>query len=259
MEVLNDSTELSKETVSFQPDTMAIYRNQLYINYLYINHDDKLYASSIGSLEYVRKAKKTTLVGRLNSTLRNEELGVQLEVDGYQVFEKSNYIFVNLGLADRFFPKMKAGFSYYQAFKNIGQLEIGSRYFYNRIDEDHRFFGVLGAEREFKNTWVNVKFTFELDEDFRKYLLIQGRYFVKNEKDYLTLMGGWGNMPEVNDLNYLAQHPYSIDNFMLGAGYNLYLTDQLPLKFVFNWYNYQVNESVHSNQFHGFVSLGYLF
>lgn len=247
------------ELVEYDPVLTSTYKNQINVNYLHIEHDRHLYSSSIASLEYIRKEGRNTFVGRINSTIRHEDLGIQAEADWYHIFKKSNYFLLNMALADRFFPKVKAGVSYYQPLKKAWTIEAGSRYFYDRFDDRHQFFGVVGVEKEISNFWLNGKLTVETEKEFRKHLLLQGRMFMQNEKDYVTLLMTWGNMPEVNDLNYLADHHYSIENWMLGGGYNVYLNERMPLKLMMNWYRYQVNEDIHSNQFHAFFSLGYLF
>src|SRR5690625_207936 len=83
--------------------------------------------------------------------------------------------------------------------------------------------------------------------------------FMKDEKSYATAMAGIGNMPEVNDLNYLAQNAYTIRNTMLGAGYTHFFSKNFLGKFLLNWYNYKVNENDRRDQFHLVFSVGYLF
>lgn len=236
-----------------------LLKNQVNLSYLYIDHDDLLYASSIATLEYIRKEGSNTFVGRLNTTSRHSEMGYQGELDWYHVFNNSSYFLLNIGFADRFFPKLKGGLSYYQSIKNAWVAEFGTKYYYNYIDKDSQIFGVLGLEKEISNFWLNAKYTIGTEKDFRSHLFLQSRMFMKDEKSYATLMAGYGNMPEANDLNYLAQNQYSIKNMMIGGGYTHYFSDRINLKLVVNWYQYQINENEHSNQYHGFISVGYLF
>lgn len=236
-----------------------LLKNQVNLSYLYIDHDDLLYASSIATLEYIRKEGSNTFVGRLNTTSRHSEMGYQGELDWYHVFNNSSYFLLNIGFADQFFPKLKGGLSYYQPIKNAWVAEFGTKYYYNYIDKDSQIFGVLGLEKEISNFWLNAKYTIGTEKDFRSHLFLQSRMFMKDEKSYATLMAGYGNMPEANDLNYLAQNQYSIKNMMIGGGYTHYFSDRINLKLVVNWYQYQINENEHSNQYHGFISVGYLF
>lgn len=248
-----------EEQLEVEKSDSTPLKNQINMNYLHIDHDKYLYASSIYTLEYIRKEGRNTFVGRINSTSRHSDLGIQGELDWYHVFQNRSYFMINLGIADRFFPKFKAGASYYQPFKNAWVGEIGVRYFYDNIDDRSQLFGIVGFEKEISNFWINAKYTFGTESDFRNHFFLQSRMFMKDEKSYITAMGGIGNMPEVNDLNYLAQNEYSIRNTMLGAGYTHFFSKHIQAKVLLNWYNYKVNENDRSNQFHALFSVGYLF
>lgn len=234
-------------------------KNQININYLHIDHDKYLYASSIYTVEYTRKENKNTIVSRINLTSRHEDTGFQGEVDWYHILRNSSYFMINAGIADRFFPKFKAGLSYYQSFKKTWIGEIGSKYFYDNIEKRNQFFGIIGIEKEISNFWINAKYTFEMGRDFRNHFFLQSRMFMRDEKSFITAMAGIGNMPEVNDLNYLAQNKFKIRNTMLGAGYNHFFSRHIQAKALMNWYNYKVNENNRSNQFHLLFSVGYVF
>lgn len=257
--IYNQLNIVSGKEIEIQAEENKALKNQINMNYLHIDHDKYLYASSIYTLEYIRKEGNNTFVGRINATSRNSKMGNQGELDWYHVFKNKSYFMVNAGVSDRYFPKFKAGVSYYHPFKNAWVGEIGSRYFYDNIDDRSQFFGIIGIEKEFSNFWFNAKYTFGHENDFRNHLFLQARMFMKDEKSYATAMAGIGNMPEVNDLNYLAQNAYTIRNTMLGVGYTHFFSKNFLSKFLLNWYNYKVNENARSDQFHLLFSVGYLF
>lgn len=234
-------------------------KNQINLSYLYINHDKYLYASDIASFEYIRKEKKNTFVGRLNTTVRNSEVGFQGEIDWYHIFNKSNYIMLNSALSDRFFPKVKGGLSYYHSFKKAWETEIGTRYFYDKFEDESHFFCILGLAKGISQFWLNLRYTYSIEEDFKGHFAFQTRMYMNREQNYITLLAGYGNIPEVDNLNFLSQEAYSVTNVMLGSGYTHQVTQNLQLKFSVNWYRYQVREDRFSNQYHGFILLGYLF
>lgn len=257
LELKVDEVEPSTEPeVELEPNS---FKNRINVSYLYINHDQYLFASDIMTTEYVRKEEKNTFVGRLNSTIRNSKTGFQGEIDWYHIFDKSNYFLLNMAYADRFFPKVKGGATFYHSFKNAWGAEAGIRYFYDDFEKKSTFFGVLGGTKEIKNFWLNLKFTFNPEENFKIHAQFQTRMYLNDQLDYASIVAGFGNMPEVSDLNFLTEDAYSVTNVMLGAGYTYHFTDWIQLKLNFNWYRYEVRKSQFSNQYHGFAGLGLSF
>ena len=137
--IYNQLNIVSGKEIEIQAEENKALKNQINMNYLHIDHDKYLYASSIYTLEYIRKEGNNTFVGRINATSRNSKMGNQGELDWYHVFKNKSYFMVNAGVSDRYFPKFKAGVSYYHPFKNAWVGEIGSRYFYDNIDDRSQF------------------------------------------------------------------------------------------------------------------------
>lgn len=251
---------IEEESLKSEPEIEARNdkNNEVHLSYLYIDHDENLYASSILTAEYIRKEKNNTFVLRLNATERESKIGKQLELDWYHNFKK-DYFYVNMALSDKYFPKFKSSFSYHWVLKNAWETETGIRYFYDNQLKESTFFGLLGLTKEVSNFWLNLRYTFKIDSQVKNNLTFQGRMYLNDELDYLTLMGGFGNVPEAGNLNYMTQQTYSVKNTMLGMGYKKTFANKYGLKLNANWYRFQVAEDTKSNQFHLLLSLGYFF
>lgn len=232
-----------------------LLKNRIRVNYRYINSDSLFYASSVASLEYARKFENSTLLLRANYTSRDEEAGFQGEVDLYHSFNEKNNMYASVGIANQFFPKIKAGASYYRAFNKGWQAEVGGRYFYDQIGENNLFFGVLGVEKYIGDFWLNGQLTFRTNKNLKRHFLFRARKYLSNEKNYLTVMGGVGNIPYSNNINYLPREELSFKNYMIGAGFNGQISSKTGFKVLLNWYSYKIPKRGHSNHYHAFVSL----
>src|SRR5690625_160952 len=84
--IYNQLNIVSGKEIEIQAEENKALKNQINMNYLHIDHDKYLYASSIYTLEYIRKEGNNTFVGRINATSRNSKMGNQGELDWYHVF-----------------------------------------------------------------------------------------------------------------------------------------------------------------------------
>lgn len=251
---------IDEETLESETEIEMIIgkKNEVYLSYLYIDHDRNLFASSILTAEYIRKEENNTFVMRLNATERESKIGKQLELDWYHNF-KRDYFYVNMALSDKYFPKFKSSFSYHWVLKNAWETETGIRYFYDNELKKSTAFSLLGLTKEVNNFWLNLRYTFKIDSQMKNNLTFQGRMYLNDDLDYLTLTAGFGNIPEAGNLNYMTQQTYSVKNTMLGLGYKKTFAKKYGLKLHAHWYRFQVTEDTKSNQLHLLVSLGYFF
>jgi YaiO family outer membrane protein len=232
-----------------------LLKNRIRVNYRYINSDSLFYASSVASIEYSRRYENSTFLVRANYTSRNREVGLQGEVDLYHTFDEKNNMYANLGIANKLFPRIKAGLSYYRSFEKGWQGELGGRFFYDQIGKSNLFFGVLGIEKYIGNFWLNGQLTFRTNQDLKRHFLFRARKYLTQEKNYISLMAGAGNIPYSNNINYLPREELSFNNFMIGGGFNYNFSLRTGFKLLLNWYYYDIPMRGHSNHYHAFVSL----
>lgn len=236
-----------------------LLNNRVRVSYRHIKADSLFYVSSIGTVEYLRKIKQSTLRARLNYTSRQSGTGIQGEIDWRYTFKKGNGFKLNAGMADHFFPQVKAGASYFQPFGQTWEAELGGLYFYNNNRDEKFYFGIFQVKKYFGSLWFNTRLTFRTKHGFRQHFLLRSRFYLQDGGSYIGIMGGIGNIPESNQINYIAREVYYDKNVMVGAGFNYNLTYRTNIKLIFNWYAYKMGPQLYSNHYHTFISLSHRF
>lgn len=230
-------------------------KNQVNISYLNVETDSLAINTSVATLEYLRINKRDTYIARVNYGARSEGIGIQGEIDWYHTFTDKSYFLANAGAATRFFPKYKAGLSYFKPFQNQWQVEIGGRY--ARLTDDRNFFtGILGIEKTYGSVWLNIRGLIMTDEtDVYNNILAQGRFYMENERDYALVMASAGTAPEDQRLDFQLNTFLSYVNTMVGAGYYHYFNHKTSLGLMANWYNYEFKNDQYINQYNVFLTL----
>lgn len=224
-------------------------KNQINISYLSSRTDSIPINTSVATLEYMRFEKRNTYVARLNYASRATGVGIQGEADWYHTFSNKSYFLLNAGIANQFFPELKAGLSFFQPFKKEWQGEIGIRYA-KLNDERNLFTGILGIEKTYKRLWFNAKAMLMSDsEDLYHSLFAQGRFFLDNDKDYVTAMASVGTAPEDQKLDFQTNTLLSYVNTMVGAGYFRYVSHRTSFGVMGNWYNFRISPNSYINQY----------
>ncbi len=230
-------------------------KNQIIVSYLSTSSDSTILNTSIASLEYLRDInKKNTITLRGNYAGRRTDVAVQAEVDWSHKFKKSSFL-ASAGISNHYFPKYKASLSYFQPFAKTWQAEIGGRY--SKLQDQRNFLtGILGIEKTFPKVWINVKGLISRDEDsFYNSIFAQSRFFMKNDRNYVTAMALMGTVPEDQKLDFQTNTFTSYVNTMVGAGYYHYFNSKTSIGLQGNWYNFKVTEYSHVNQYNLFVML----
>ncbi len=160
-----------------------------------------------------------------------------------------------MGISNAYFPKQKASLSYFQPFSKVWQAEVGARY--TKMHDSRNFLtGILGVERTFNNVWVNAKgLIMQEGNSFYHSIFTQSRFFLKNEKNYVTAMALMGTVPEDQKLDFQVNTFTSYVNTMVGAGYYHYLNARTSVGMQGNWYNFKVSSTAYVNQYNLFVTL----
>lgn len=224
-------------------------KNQINISYLSSRTDSIPINTSVATIEYLRLEKRDTYIARFNYASRATGIGLQGEADWYHTFSNKSYFLLNAGIANRFFPELKAGLSFFQPFKNQWQAEIGIRYA-KLSDERNLLTGILGIEKTYKRLWLNAKGMIMSDsEDLYHTLFIQGRFFLDNDKDYVTAMASAGTAPEDQKLDFQTNTLLSYVNTMVGAGYFRYVSHRTSFGIMGNWYNFKISPNDYINQY----------
>ncbi|MBY8961523.1 tetratricopeptide repeat protein [Flavobacterium sp. D11R37] len=237
-----------------------LLKNQINISYLKATADSIFVHTSVATLEYLRFARRNTFIARANYAARPTGVGVQAEADWYYTFKTESYktapyFIANLGFANQFFPKFKGALSLFSPVKKVYMVELGGKF--ARLPDDRNFItGVLGAERTFDRLWVNAKVMVMSDtEDLYNSFFAQARFYMQNEKDYVTAMTSIGTAPEDEKLEFQIDTFLTYVNTMVGAGYFHHLSHRTSFGVLGNWYNYRVNDNAYVNQYNLFLTI----
>ena len=231
-------------------------KNQVNVSYLNTTSDSTILNTSIATLEYLRDLnKKNKIVIRGNYAGRKTGVGAQAEIDWYHSFDNKASFAASVGISNAYFPKQKASLSYFQPFSKVWQAEVGARY--TKMHDSRNFLtGILGVERTFNNVWVNAKgLIMQEGNSFYHSIFTQSRFFLKNEKNYVTAMALMGTVPEDQKLDFQVNTFTSYVNTMVGAGYYNYLNARTSVGMQGNWYNFKVSPTAYVNQYNLFVTL----
>lgn len=230
-------------------------KNQINLSYLHVNSDSLYVNTSVATLEYMRLYKKNTYIARVNYAARSTGVGVQGEVDWYHTFNNKSNFLANAGFSGNYFPKYKLGFSFFQPFKKSWQAELGGRY--SQLQGDITLItGILGVEKTMDHVWLNARvFVMSDGDEIYNSILAQGRFYMRNERDYALAMASVGNAPEDQRLDFQINSFLSYVNTMVGAGYFHYTSNRTSIGLVGNWYSYKISSDFYLNQYNLYLTL----
>lgn len=232
-----------------------LLKNQVNVSYLRSSSDYASINTSIATFEYLRLEKKNTYIARINYAAKEEGVGVQAEADWYHTFEDKSYFIANAGVSNKYFPELKAGLSYFVPFKEVYFGELGARYAKLR-DDRNLLTGIIGIEREFSGVWLNLKGMILSDsEDLYHNILLQSRFYLDNDKDYITVMASAGTAPEDQKLDFQTNTMLSYVNTMVGGGYFRNITYRTSFGVMGNWYNFKIAKDYYVNQYNLFLTI----
>lgn len=106
-------------------------KNMLTASYLNTSFSPAGFApQQYGSLEYRRKEKSTTYIGRVNYAHAFQNDALQGEADIYTAFKHRDYLYLNAGFSNgsSIFPLFRAGAEYYRHVSRPSELSLGGRY-----------------------------------------------------------------------------------------------------------------------------------
>ena len=234
-------------------------KNQVNVSYLRVTTDSIFLQTSVATFEYLRDWKNNVFVARYNYAARVNGIGSQLEFDWYKDFKDSNSMLVNFGIANRFFPVLKAGISFYQPLKKDFTLELGAR-FLRFQPPRNLYMGIVGLEKNYNKVWFNLRATVITDMDkFYNSILGQGRFYFRNERNYLLTQASVGTIPEVANLDFQLNTFLSYLNTMVGAGYYHHFNYCTSMGIQGNWYTFRISEERLENLYHFFVTVRHRF
>ena len=234
-------------------------KNQVNLSFLRVTTDSIFLQTSVATFEYLREWNKNIIVGRYNYAARMNGIGSQLEIDWYREINDSSSLLLNFGLADKFFPSFKAGVSLFQPLRKAYTLELGARFL--RFQPDRNLYmGIVGLEKTFNGFWLNVRTSIITDVDnIYNSILGQGRFYMKNERNYILAQASIGTIPEVENLDFQLNTFLTYLNTMVGGGYFHHFSYRTSLGIQGNWYTFRIFPERLENLYHMFITVRHKF
>lgn len=236
-----------------------LLKNQIIISYLNARTDSIPLMTSVASIEYNRFVGKNIFGARLNYAARATAIGLQLEADWYRELRNNSSFLASAGIANRFFPRFKASFSFYEPINNDWTAELGLKYF-NFFGGRNLWMGTIGAEKTFNDVWFNLRVNIATDwQNFYNNVLAQSRFYLRNGRNYILAQASVGTIPEVENIDFQVNTFLSYINTMVGAGYFHHFSHRTSAGIMGNWYSFRLLEDRITNMYNVFVTVRHKF
>lgn len=133
LKILNNSLKdpkISSETEGLRQLIIRKKKNHVSLSYLNITTANPgIEPAHYGYVEYGRRIKKSSLIGRIHGGSLNGESSLLVESDFYTKTSSKSYIYLNAGVSDgkAVFPKSRAAAEFYLSPNRIWDFSVGSR------------------------------------------------------------------------------------------------------------------------------------
>lgn len=163
---------------------------------------------NLAYLQYSRKTKIGTVIGRLNYANRFKTDDFQFEADAYPSTGKHSYLYLNAGFSGvKLFPKYRFGAEYYQGLPLSFEASLGFRHLIFSSSDVTIYTGSVGKY------WGNFWFS------FREYItpssgstsfteILQARRYFGDPENYIGLQYSHGSSPD--DIQTYLRNAYGL-------------------------------------------------
>jgi YaiO family outer membrane protein len=232
MHKYNDATIITDSLLKDDPsftDARALnerikdYRalNKLSISYGYTGFQKQFDQPwHLVSIDYSRRTKIGSVIGRVNYGNRFGNSGVQFEADAYPRIAKNFYAYVNLGYSPDLpvFPKFRSGFSLYANLPKGIEADAGFRYL-NFDNDTWIYTGSIG--KYYKSYWFNFR-TYLTPDNKRisQSYTLSARWYRSGADDYISVSIGTGISPDDRSQAILLNSNYKLQTQKASLGYH---------------------------------------
>lgn len=196
---LNPNNEEAKALLeSIKADQL---KNTVSLSYT-IDHFGKIFGNAhYQFLQYGRRTKYGSLIGRINTSQRFDTSGIQPELDFYPTFGKGFYGYLNYGVSGTaLFPKHRIGVELYKNLPLRLEASVGMRYLYFDPTSVVRIYTAT-VGWYVGNWWLSAR-TFitpdNITNSFSRSLTFLGRRYFKNAQNYVGVIANIGFSPDAN-------------------------------------------------------------
>ena len=240
--------------VSVFGQTTDSLKNSISLQYHYQHFDKPATDWHVAGLEYGRKTKTATYLGRINFANRFQQNGWQAEAEADPVLSKKLYAYTGLSYSPHVpvFPEWRGGFSLFVNLPSAWEAEGGLRYLYF---EKSTFIGTAGISKYLGLWLLNFRafasFNNELADP--SFFLTARRYF-SNEKDYAWLQLGSGISPD-ETRNVQIGSNTSLSSKLILAGLRKTISGNFVGNLSGGWSRDEVTEGNFGNRLYGSIGV----
>lgn len=230
-------------------------KNQIRVTRLQSYYDQNKKSISVSSFEYIRKlANKSTIIGRVNYSDRNDVKGFQFETETYLTHNAFYYSFGSVSIANNSAsPGFKAAYSLNRNFKKGWEGELGYRYL--RAEEMDIHSAIWGVGKYLGNYWLNLKGYIISDAgDLHQSYRFTSRYYLNDQLDYVTFIASTGTSPDDRSRNFDYSNFGSFISKSIALGYKKSFKRNFTGSFTSAWNNQKIGNDDYLNQFDVYLS-----
>ncbi|MBC7390327.1 MAG: YaiO family outer membrane beta-barrel protein [Opitutaceae bacterium] len=212
---LNEARALTANIGDFES------RNKIGLGYEYV-HFDKQFDDpwKLTIVDYSRQTDIGSITGRVNFANRFKKSGTQFELDAYPRISNTFYTYLSGGYSNAgIFPKYRAGFSLYANLPSAFEADAGFRML---NFGSKTWIYTLAIGKYYKSYWFSLRtYLTPSSNSVSQSLLLNTRYYLGGDDDYVSLMIGTGLSPDNqrNNFLYTDGNSYKLKSNSISAGY----------------------------------------
>ncbi|TBW28642.1 YaiO family outer membrane beta-barrel protein [Gramella sp. KN1008] len=199
-------------------------KNEIGADYQYVYFDERFDDPwHLASVDYTRRTKIGSIIGRFNYANRFNSNGTQFVIDAYPSISDTFYAYLSGGIASSgsIFPEYRAGASLFANLPAAFEGELGFRML--SFDEETWIY-TASVGKYISNFWINARTYLTPDnESISQSYALNLRYYIAGEDDYLSLGIGTGISPDndANNILYNNSDNYRLKSKNLTLGYRV--------------------------------------
>lgn len=237
-------------------------RHMKYLNFVKKKHEVTFFSdlyrpsdldiiTAVSGVEYLQMGRKDTYAGRFFYSGRDNGKGVMVQAEWSHVFNKKFYSMLNASVGDKAFPRFTANVAAYYTFLPSweAELTLGFRNLSDTLS-NQMFNQQVGVSKEFSFARFTAKFnSVILDKSWHYNISGQGRFYIRDHRNYVTAMGGLGSAPDIEVIDAELYRSFDVTNVMVGLGGHFILSEMCSIDATALWYNYKFENTLYKNMY----------
>lgn len=230
-------------------------KNSIGINYTFDFFTNNNETRHWAYIQYKRKTKLGSIIGRINYSHRFKIDGYQAEIDAYPILNKNSYAYLNFGISPSpLFPDYRFGIEYYRKFPKAFEASIGLRHLIFNTVGVTIFTGHLG--KYIGNYWLSIRpFVIPVNSNISASLFFLARRYFSNPEDYIGLQIGYGTSPDDRS----TQSDLRLKSYQLKLNYNHLIRPNWTINIGGGYANEKFITTIFRTKLTAEITINYLF